>query len=107
MRIDFFHVDLLPKTSIKGVSEACTDNSVELELTLNKNFTTYKKSKFKDGYDYSEILKKLEDEDSDSKTNQFISRERLFDLKKSIEEDNYKINSKALLISLIKYTERI
>ena len=112
MRIDFFYVDLLPKASIKGVSDAYANNGVDNELTLNKRLASRAKSKFKDSYYYSDILEELH-KNKDSKdniahtNNEFISEENLLNLKKAIDENNYRINSKALLISLIKYTERI
>ena len=112
MRIDFFHVDLLPKSSIKGVSDVYSNCGVHTDFNPNKQFKTTKKGKQEDHKYYNDILKELykdnlAKDDLLDENIQFISEDDLFNLKQSIESNKYNINTKALLISLIKYTERI
>lgn len=112
MRIDFFHVDLLPKSSIKGVSDVYSNCGVHTDFNSNEQFKNIKKNKKEDSKYHHDILKELYKNNStkydlSGEDIKFISEDDLFNLKQSIESNKYNINTKALLISLIKYTERI
>lgn len=111
MRIDFFHVDLLPKSSIRSISETYSNNGIETDFNSHKQFKKYKKEKFNNGKYYNEILKELQKESHDSNESvydkDFISKDDLSRLKHSIENDTYNINNRVLLISIMKYAERI
>lgn len=117
MRIDFFHVDLLPKSSIRGISDVYSNNGVENDFNSDKQSNKIKKDKLnKDTHnninDYNDILKEIKKDSSNKNEyidydDDFVSDDDLNKLKKSLEENSCNISSKILLISIIKYTERI
>ena len=106
MRIDFYHVDLL-----KNEAKVKKITSIDAECSTSTNYNyDAKNSKFiKDNFNFTKDyldIKNLLDIDGEALTDEFLSEKDLSDLKESIFNNNYKINSKALSMSLIKYIER-
>lgn len=106
MRIDFYHVDLL-----KNEAKVKKITSIDAECSTSTNYNyDAKNSKFiKDNFNFTKDyldIKNLLDIDGEALTDEFLSEKDLSDLKESISNNNYKINSKALSMSLIKYIER-
>lgn len=112
MRIDFFHVDLLNKPlGVKGVSDVDTNCSTSSHYNYGSEATRTQKNTIEYTKDYSDIQNKLhpkasKDNSSTPEEEEFISEEYLLNLKKSIFDNEYKINIKALSMSLAKYIER-
>lgn len=108
MRIDFYHVDLLKNDDkvkkIKSIDAECSTSTSYNYDAKNSKFT---KDSFNFTKDYLDI-KNLLDIDREALTDddEFLSEKDLSNLKKSISSNDYKINSKALSMSLIKYIER-
>ena len=109
MRIDFYHVDLLKNDDkvkkIKSIDAECSTSTSYNYDAKNSKFT---KDNFNFTKDYLDI-KNLLDIDREALTDdadEFLSEKDLSNLKKSISSNDYKINSKALSMSLIKYIER-
>lgn len=106
MRIDFYHVDLL-----KNEAKVKKITSIDAECSTSTNYNyDAKNSKFiKDNFNFTKDyldIKNLLDIDGEALTDEFLSEKDLSGLKESISNNNYKINSKALSMSLIKYIER-
>ena len=108
MRIDFYHINLLKNTDrVNKVSTIDTDSNTTTYYNLNSKTNESKKN---DSYlirDYLNInnILNLEDDLSEEKDS-FLSEEEFYRLKKSISNNEYIVNLKALSMSLIKYIER-
>ena len=111
MRIDFFHVDLLNKPlGVKGVSDVNTNCSTS-HYNYGSEANRTQKNNIEYTKDYLDIQNKLHQKTSKYNSStpeeeEFISEEYLLNLKKSIFDNEYKINIKALSMSLAKYIER-
>lgn len=108
MRIDFYHVNLLKNTD--RVNKVSTiDTECNTATNYNPNFKADKSKKDNSYFiqDYSNINNMLNlEDDSLENEDDFLSNEEFSRLKKSILNNEYVVNSKALSMSLIKYIER-
>lgn len=108
MRIDFYHVDLL-----KDVSKLKEISTIDVECNTTTNYNLMaksddsKKDNLRFTQDYLEIKNMFDlDETLADNEQTFLSDDDLSKLKKSILNNEYNINIKALSMSLIKYLER-
>lgn len=109
MRIDFFHVDLLNKSlKVKKVVNVDTDFDTSTRFDTSSEANRTQKNNIKPSKDYLDIQNKLYSSNfQNGDENEYISDDDLFNLKDSIKNNQYKINTKALSLSLIKHMERM
>lgn len=108
MRIDFYHINLLKNTErVKKVNTIDTECNTATNYNHSSKAAKLKKNNSYLIQDYLNIndMLNLEDDSLEDKDD-FLSDEEFSRLKKSISNDEYVVNLKALSMSLIKYIER-
>lgn len=107
MRIDFYHINLLKDTlKLKEINTVDVDCNTTTNYNLMSQSDNTKKDSLNLSKDYLDINNMLDMDESNDDEGTFLSEEDLSKLRKSIKNNEYNINLKALSMSLIKYIER-
>lgn len=114
MKINFFHINSTNKSlKVNRVSKVdiSLDNTTSTNSHRNNlNDVTrgdFQKKSLQDYIDINNKLYSKDDESSDSNNKHFLSYEDLANLKESISNNEYEVNTKALSLGLLRYIERI